>query len=123
MAAAGLEVATGLALVVAPSLFAILVLGGDLDGIGRTVGRLGGATLLALAWACWPRPGQPARPGLDALLLFSAATVLILLAHALTGGSAGPMLWPALLIHSIMIIVLARADRSARHAEVSGGTP
>lgn len=41
MAAAGLEVATGLALVVAPSLFAILVLGGDLDGIGRTVGRLG----------------------------------------------------------------------------------
>ena len=114
MTAAGLEVATGLVLVSAPALFAALVLGGGLDGIGRTLGRLGGMTLLTLAWVCWPRPGQPTQPALDALLLFSAATVLILLLHAFGEELAGPVLWPAILIHSAMTIMLAQARRSGR---------
>ena len=57
------EVATGLALVVAPWLVAQLLLGTELSGGAVAVGRVAGIGLLSLGCACWPG-NEPTRPAL-----------------------------------------------------------
>ena len=54
-AASGLEVLTGLGLVVAPSLLARLLFGSDLNGAGEATGRIAGLVMVWLAAGCWPR--------------------------------------------------------------------
>ena len=48
------EVATGLALLVAPSLVGRLLLGEDLTGIAIPVAHVLGIALIGLGVACWP---------------------------------------------------------------------
>ena len=48
------EGATGVALVVVPSLVGRLLLGAELSGVTGVVGRVAGMALVALAIACWP---------------------------------------------------------------------
>ncbi|MGE5203539.1 MAG: hypothetical protein ACM3O6_15890 [Acidobacteriota bacterium] len=50
------EVATGLALLIVPSLVGRLLLGEDLTGIAIPVARVAGIGLIALGIACWPGP-------------------------------------------------------------------
>jgi hypothetical protein len=50
------EAATGLALVLAPSLVGQLLFGTELTGIAVTVARVTGIALIALGVACWPGP-------------------------------------------------------------------
>jgi hypothetical protein len=52
--AAILEAATGLALVLQPSLVAQLLFGGGVSGAGMALARVAGFALLALGVACWP---------------------------------------------------------------------
>jgi hypothetical protein len=54
--AAVAEAATGLALLVVPSLVGQLLLGEELTGIAIPVGRVAGIALIALGIACWPGP-------------------------------------------------------------------
>ena len=54
-AASGLEVLTGLGLVVAPSLLSRLLFGSGMDQVGDSVGRIAGLVMLCLAAGCWPR--------------------------------------------------------------------
>ena len=48
------EAATGLALLIVPSLVGQLLLGAELTGIAVTVARVAGIALIALGIACWP---------------------------------------------------------------------
>jgi hypothetical protein len=48
------EAATGVAIFVAPSLVARLLLGTELSGVAVAVGRVAGISLLSLGFACWP---------------------------------------------------------------------
>ncbi len=109
--AAAIEVGTGLILVSFPSLFVWLLLGVELSEPGQIVGRLAGLTLLALALACWPSAGtESARPSsLRALLIFSALLALYLIYLGIGGRFVGPILWPAVVLHSVVAIALARA--------------
>jgi hypothetical protein len=50
------EAATGLALLIVPSLFGRLLLGEELTGIAISVARVAGIALIALGIACWPGP-------------------------------------------------------------------
>lgn len=50
------EAATGLALLIAPSLVGQLLLGEQLTGIAIPVARVAGIALVALGVACWPGP-------------------------------------------------------------------
>ena len=50
------EAATGLALLVAPSLVGELLLGQETTGVAIVVARVAGIALIALAVACWPGP-------------------------------------------------------------------
>jgi hypothetical protein len=97
------ELATGLALLVVPSLVALLLLGAELTGIAVPVARVAGIALIALAVACWP--GTP----LIGMLTYSAAVALYLAYVGVASGSAGMLLWPAVVVHVILAALLVRA--------------
>ena len=96
------EGATGVALIVVPSLVGRLLLGAELSGITGVVGRVAGMALVALAIACWP---GPPRVG---MLIYSGAVALYLAYAGLALGFAGILLWPAVVLHAILTILLAR---------------
>lgn len=54
--AAVAEVATGLALLIAPSFVAQALLGEGLDGSDLKIAHVAGIALVALGIACWPGP-------------------------------------------------------------------
>src|SRR5208283_1425834 len=109
--AAAIEVGTGLALISFPSLFVRLLLGVELSEPGQIVGRLAGFSLVALVLACWPgaESESQAAKSLRALLVFSALVALYLAYLGIGGNFLGPILWPAVVLHSAVAIVLARA--------------
>ena len=97
------EVATGVALLIVPSLVGQLLLGAELTGIAVTVARVAGIALIALGVACWP--GTP----LVGMLTYSAVVTLYLAYVGLTGSSTGILLWPAVVLHVIMMALLTQA--------------
>jgi hypothetical protein len=97
------EAATGVALLVIPSLVGQLLLGEELTGIALPVARVAGIALVALGLACWP--GTP-RVG---MLTYSAAVTLYLAYLGFAGGLSGILLWPAVALHTVLSVLLARA--------------
>ena len=97
------EVATGLALLIVPSLVGRLLLGEDLTGIAIPVARVAGLGLTALGIACWPGPP------LAGMLAYGAAVTLYLAYLGLAGELTGVLLWPAVALHLVLSILLGRA--------------
>ena len=95
------EAATGLALLVVPSLVGWLLLGEGLTGIA----------LIALGLACWP---GPPRVG---MLTYSAAVTLYLAYVGFAGGLTGILLWPAVVLHVILMALLLSTRASTRNKE------
>jgi hypothetical protein len=106
--AAGVEVATGLVLIIRPSVFVWLLFGAELSGAGLALGRLAGFALLALALACWPGGAADVRSALLALLVFSVLTTVYLAYLGISGALIGILLWPAVALHGVLTILLAR---------------
>ena len=100
--AAVAEAATGLALLIAPSLVGQLLLGEQLTGIAIPVARVAGIALVALGIACWPGPP------LVGMLIYSAWVTLYLAYLGFAGGLAGVLLWPAVVLHLFLSIFLGR---------------
>jgi hypothetical protein len=92
--AAVLEVATGVALLIVPSLVGRLLFGEEFTGIVIPVARVLGIALLALGVGCWP--GSTALCG---MLTYSALVTLYLLYLAIRGEWVGPLLWPVVALH------------------------
>ena len=67
-----------------------------------------GIALIALGVACWP--GTP----LLGMLTYSAAVTLYLAYLGVTGNSTGMLLWPAVALHVILTVLLARAAHGER---------
>jgi hypothetical protein len=105
--AAGIEVVTGLILIVRPSLFVQLLFGAGLSDAGQALGRLAGFALLALALACWPG-GAASRSALRALLVFSLITTIYLVYVGVGGALVGVLLWPAVALHAALTFLLMR---------------
>ena len=101
--AAVAEAATGMALLIVPSLVGQLLLGEDLTGIAVAVARVAGIALIGLGVACWPGPP------LLGMLIYSAAVALYLAYLGLAGGLSGILLWPAVVLHVILAVLLTRA--------------
>jgi hypothetical protein len=101
LAAVG-EAATGVALLLMPSLVGQLLLGAELSGTAAAVARVAGIALVGLALACWP-PGPRA-----GMLFYVAAAALYLGYLGLVGGATGALLWPAVLLHVVLAVLLAR---------------
>ena len=97
------EAATGLALLIGPSFVGQLLLGQDLAGVAIPVARVAGIALIALGIACWP-----GRTALCGMLTYSALATLYLLYLGIRGNWVGPLLWPVVVVHVILTVLLAR---------------
>ena len=102
--AAIVEIGMGFALLIVPSLVGRLLLGEELTGIAIPIARVAGIALVALCIACWP--GTP----LVGMLIYIAASALYLAYLGTAGGLTGILLWPAVLVHAILVVLLARAS-------------
>src|SRR4029453_9612794 len=102
--AAVLEVATGMALLIVPSLIGRLLFGEELTGIVIPVARVLGIALIALGVGCWP--GSTALYG---MLAYSGLVTFYLLYLAIRCEWVGPLLWPVVALHGILSVLLARA--------------
>ena len=113
------ETATGLLLLAVPSLavhalFGIEIL--DVDGLSIIMSRIAGVALIGLGVACWPnRVSQPRTPLSDAnpgnyqlygMLTYSILITLYLIRIGVRGAPVGAFLWPAVIVHAILIILL-----------------
>jgi hypothetical protein len=105
------EAATGLSLLIVPSLVGRLLLGEELAGVAIPVARVLGIALIALGLACWP--GTP-RIG---MLTYSAAVTLYLAYVGFAGGLTGVLLWPAVFLHVILTALLTRASTNDKETK------
>jgi hypothetical protein len=96
------EAATGMALVIVPALVGQLLLGEELTNAAILVARVAGIALVALAIACWPGPP------LIGMLFYSAVVTLYLAYVGFAGDLSGPLLWPAVVLHGILSVLLGR---------------
>ncbi len=108
-----LELATGIALIAAPSLVARVLLSADLTPGGEAVARVGGCALFALAFASWPRTAclpheteheQPLR----ALFLYNLLAACYLGYLEISGDFASPFLLPAAALHGLITLLMIR---------------
>ena len=105
------ETMTGLALLIFPSLIGRLLFGVELTDVAAIAGRVAGIALVALGIACWPGTQ------LIGMLTYSAGVALYLAWVGLADGSAGILLWPVVVLHTILTALLMRAwsgDRDAK---------
>jgi hypothetical protein len=107
--AAVVEVATGMALLIVPSLVGRLLFGAEFTGVANPAARVTGIALLALGVGCWP--GSTARCG---MLTYGALATLYLAYLGVTGEWVGKLLWPAVFLHGILTVLLARACFQSR---------
>jgi hypothetical protein len=101
--AAVAEAATGMALLIVPSLGRLL-LGAEPTGVANPIARVAGIALIALGVCCWP--GSTALFG---MLTYGALVTLYLAYLGVIGEWVGPLLWPAVVIHALLTALLARA--------------
>ena len=113
--ASGLEVLTGLGLVVAPSLLARLLFGSDLNGAGEAMGRIAGLVMVCLAAGCWPRDAEITQSrALIPLAALSWLAAAFLVVSGAAGANVGLLLWPAAALHLILAVMLTRAWMEGR---------
>ena len=101
--AAVVEAVTGLALLIAPSLVWRLLFGTEDTGVAIPVARALGIALIALGVACWPGPA------LLGMLTYGALVTAYFLYLAFGGEWVGFLLWPAIVLHAVLTLLLARA--------------
>jgi hypothetical protein len=103
-----IEVGTGVALLVVPSLTAEFLLGEGLSSSqALVVARVAGVALLSVGVACWlGRNGERrAHSGLVAGMLIYNLGVPILLLHGwMASALEGPGLWPASGLHTALAV-------------------
>jgi hypothetical protein len=127
------EGATGLCLLVLPALPFALLLGwqqAELDA--NFIGRIAGASLLALGIASWMARNDawtPAQRGLlTGILVYNAATAILLACAGAVLKMSGVLLWPAVALHAILAVWcfrylwLDRIERDFGGAAVEGRT-
>ena len=104
-----IEAATGLALIIAPSLVGRLLFGAEFTGVANLSARVTGIALIALGVGCWP--GSTALCG---MLTYGALVTLYLAYLGVIGEWAGTLLWPAVVLHAVLTLLLARTWLQSR---------
>ena len=102
--AAVAEAATGVALLIVPSLVCRSLFGAELTGVSIPLARVTGIALLGLGIACWP-----SWTALYGMSTYSALATLYLAYLGIGGESVGLLLWPAVVLHAVLTLLLVRA--------------
>jgi len=108
MYAALAEAGTGVILLAYPPIVVRLLFDAEIVGSGVIMSRLAGIALIGLGVACWPGPAPVG------MLTYGAVVTLYLAYIGFAGGSTGTLLWPAVVLHVILIALLARAFARGR---------
>ena len=101
------EAATGLALLVYPTIVIRLLFGAEIAGAGDVVGRVAGISLIALGVACWP--GGAMTQGFYGMLIYNLLVTLCFVYVGLSSPWVGVLLWPAAVGHALLTLLLTRA--------------
>ena len=110
------EVGTGLALLIDPRFVVRLLVGAKTPVEEIPMGRLPAIAILALGLACWPS-GQNARAGSPAfrgMLVYNALIALFLAYLFVVGHLGGVLLWPAVVLHAVVALLLVWLRRDER---------
>ncbi len=108
LAAAALgEAAFGVFIFALPGLGLSLLFGSEPLASAVIMTRVAGIALVSLGVACYP---QGARQGLYAMLTYSILVMLYLIAVGIRG-TAGIVLWPAVVVHAFLSASLIIAAR------------
>jgi len=107
------EAATGVALLIVPSLVGQLLLGAELTGIALIVARVTGIAQIALAVACWP--DRSMRRAFQGMLTYSVLAMLYLI-YVGVSGVAGILLWPGVAVHAVLSVLLILMWRKQQQA-------
>src|SRR5512138_819391 len=96
LAAAVEAAATGLFLIVRPSLFTWLIFGAPLSDPGQALGRIAGIAMLGAGLAAWPAPAPASSPAsaVRALLIYNLLAAVYLAYLGLASHLTGILLWP-----------------------------
>lgn len=94
---------TGLALLILPNLVGRLLLGMEFTGAGIPAARVAGIALIGFSVACLP--GR----ALLGMLIYSALVTLYLGYLGLAGKFSSVLLWPAVLLHALLTVLLTRS--------------
>ena len=110
--AAVAEGVTGLILLIYPPIVVKLLFGAEITGAGVVMSRIAGIGLIGLGVACWPC--EKASCALCGMLTYSSLATLYLFYLGLGGGFIGILLWPAVVLHAALTLLLARSWIKAR---------
>ena len=119
------EIGTGLALMVDPALVIRLLLGESPTGIVVPVGQFLGITLFALGVACWPNAQRSthATAAFRAMLTYNVAVAAFLAYQFVASHVGGALLWPAVVLHAVVAILMIHAWRSEPRTPTSDNGP
>ena len=101
--AAVAEILAGLAMLIVPSLVGQLLFGQQLAGVAIPVARVTGIAWIALGIVCWP-----ATP-LIGMFVYSSAVTVYLAYIGFVGEFSGALLWPVVVFHACLSILLGWA--------------
>lgn len=107
MLAALAEAGTGVILLVHPPTVVRLLFDAEIAGAGVSMSRLAGIALIGLGAACWP--GTDSRRAFYGMVTYSLLAMLFLIYIGLGNEGVGLLLWPAVVAHAILIVLLAGA--------------
>ena len=116
--AAAAEAATGIFLMAYPPIVVRLLFGADIAGVGEMVSRVAGIALIGLGVACWPTGST--RTSLHGMLTYGVLATLYLAYVGIRGEAVGVLLWPAVVAHVILVVLLLRARFTERANNVDG---
>jgi hypothetical protein len=100
------EVATGVVLAIYPPIVIKLLFEAEISGASLVLSRITGIALIGLGVACWPC--EKASCALCGMLTYSSLVMLYLAYVGASGGPVGVLLWPAVIVHAILTLFLAR---------------
>jgi hypothetical protein len=107
MLAALAEGSTGAILLAHPTIVVRLLFKSEVVGAGAIMSRLAGIALIGLGAACWP--GVDNRPAFHGMVTYSVLAMSYLIYIGVGGEGVGLLLWPGVVVHAILIVLLGGA--------------
>jgi hypothetical protein len=112
MLAALAEAGTGVILLAYPPIIVRLLFNAEIVGAGVLMSRLAGIALIGLGAACWP--GTDTRRAFYGMVTYSLLAMLLLIYIGVRSEGVGLLLWPAVVAHAILIVLLGGAGLKQR---------
>ena len=97
----------GLALLAYPPIVIRLLFGAEITGVAILMSRFTGIALIGLGVACWPNGS--AHQALHGMLTYGTLAALYLAYVGVRDQGVGVLLWPAVVVHVILVILLVGA--------------